>query len=196
MIFYSIQSIMDLFDGSISRFLNKESVLGSCLDMFTDLLGNVIIVSRIYERIGFLKGILDNEEHMSIKIQKEHTNEYILIPTIQIRKILYHLPNFRTYLFFELISHLFLFTSSKILHTSHKKVSMFFLKIYYYTPILVVICAGSQIYLIIWLSYLSDPNINNQILFFFKRATAILFNIRMFFNLLRMIEGIWQLSQF
>ncbi|KAF5140156.1 phosphatidylinositol synthase [Vairimorpha ceranae] len=44
---YAISSSLDFLDGYLARMFNQESVLGACLDMFTDRISTVIISLRI-----------------------------------------------------------------------------------------------------------------------------------------------------
>ncbi|KMV66754.1 CDP-diacylglycerolinsitol-3-phosphatidyltransfer ase-like protein [Encephalitozoon cuniculi EcunIII-L] len=49
-VLYGLSSSLDFFDGHFARMLNQCSLLGSCLDMITDLTSRVVILLRIVQR--------------------------------------------------------------------------------------------------------------------------------------------------
>lgn len=54
-VLYSISSLLDIIDGEFARGFAQTSVLGACLDLFTDRIGTCIIIFRILELIHILK---------------------------------------------------------------------------------------------------------------------------------------------
>ncbi|KRH93482.1 Phosphatidylinositol synthase [Pseudoloma neurophilia] len=68
---YAFTSFLDLLDGTFARMLNQTSVLGACLDMFTDRIGTVIIIIRILQ-LKYMK----NSSKVK-KIKKNGKNNFV-----------------------------------------------------------------------------------------------------------------------
>lgn len=173
---YILTSFFDLIDGTIARYFKQTSLLGKCLDMFTDRIATVILVAKIFiqrqdEKIQSNKKENSYQhESNNLKIDKKNSkitkffesNNYILISLI-----------------IDILAHNFFFIAN---FYDHKDTNNFFLKIYYFKPILIFCCVSTELYYVF--IYLKK-NIHFFILGMMMRN---------FFNLVSLVEGIRELG--
>lgn len=90
----------------------------------------------------------------------------------------------------DLASHMMLFSGANADKISHKKTSFVLLKVYYHTVVLVILCAGTNLYHIV--RYMETYKAIDE------RVVGYLFYLyalRYFFNILRFFEGLVRLGR-
>lgn len=96
-IFYGISSFLDLFDGEFARHLGQTSVLGACLDMFTDRIGPCIITYRILQLIYTLKfkNLYENGRNSNRRVIETIQKNDEISSTDSVQEILAHQDRIR-----------------------------------------------------------------------------------------------------
>lgn len=191
---YGLASAMDIIDGTIARNLNKTSILGACLDMFSDRIGGVLIVCRILmDKVRNVKKEkkekdLENEKDDNINSDNINKQYNFILST--------HFLVFM--LLIDILAHNFLFTHSKIIGISHKKNEYFInlLKIYYNKMVLIFCCVSNEVYFLSFYLYVRVRNnkIKNIVQWFLRLSfpgTAL----RFIFNIMQIVEGIVGLGE-
>lgn len=74
-IFYGIVSFLDLIDGEFARSLGQTSVLGACMDMFTDRISACIIIFRILQLVYALKFKELHANEVKVNIEKSQMTD-------------------------------------------------------------------------------------------------------------------------
>lgn len=170
---YVTSSSLDIVDGLIARAMNRCTLLGACLDMFTDRLSTVVIVCKI------IAGGRHKPASDGARYGKRAGGVFASIGS----NVLVFL------LVIDMLSHMFMFTSSVHTATSHKQQTSFLLRLYYSRPLLVTLCAGTELYYV--LLYVSRYLRVNGVVVDVCGSVMV---VKALFHVVQMVEGIVRLS--
>lgn len=181
-LFYTTSSLLDILDGYVARYLNQQTILGSCLDMITDRLSTPIICYRIiFNDSTYIYNLFNNKPNLNHLDHLPNLNHLDHLPNID---QLTYLPFISLYTLIDLLSHFLHFNLSLLKSQNHKINTNRILQFYYNKTVLVCVCFGSELFFICLC-------LNLKMFYKFFYGFVI---VKMFFNFVQGFEGLCGLS--